>query len=171
VPYRVMGVSTSTMQFLRSVGGTMGVAILFSLIQSKYHSELATSVPEPVRSRPELAKALDDPQFMLNTDAYQRTQQAFSTFGAEAETLFAQTIEGVRASLAVAIADAFLVAAFILMVSLAVAFFMKEIPLRKGHYDAEETAAMAGPAAPAPAIPPVAGGANGDSAPLSSDRA
>jgi EmrB/QacA subfamily drug resistance transporter len=172
VPYRVMGVSTSTMQFLRSVGGTMGVAILFSLIQSKYHSELATNVPETVSSRPELAKALNDPQFMLNTDAYQRVQQAFGSFGADGQALFAQTIEGVRASLAVAIADAFLVAAFILMAALAVSFFMKEIPLRKGHYDAEETAAMAGPTAPAPALPPVAGGANGgDTGPPSLDRA
>ena len=170
VPYRVMGVSTSTMQFLRSVGGTMGVAILFSLIQSNYHSELRTNVPEPVRARPELAKELDDPQFMLNTDAYERVQQAFSSFGAEGQTLFAQTIEGVRASLAVAIADAFLVAAVILMVSLVIAFFMKEIPLRKGHYDAEETAAMAGPSAPAPAIPPVAGGANGDGGTPGPDR-
>jgi EmrB/QacA subfamily drug resistance transporter len=164
VPYRVMGVSTSTMQFLRSVGGTMGVAILFSLIQSRYHSELASNVPEPVRAQPELAEALDDPQFMLNTDAYQRVQQAFSAFGGEGQALFAETIEGVRASLAVAIADAFMVAAFILTVSLAIAFFMKEIPLRKGHYDAEEAAAMAGPSAPAPAISPVAGGANGGDA-------
>jgi hypothetical protein len=166
-----MGVSTSTMQFLRSVGGTMGVAILFSLIQSKYHSELASNVPDPVRARPELAKALDDPQFVLNPDAYQRVQQAFSAFGGEGQVLFAQTIEGVRASLATAIADAFLVAAFVLMVSLAVAFFMKEIPLRKGHYDAEETAAMAGPAAPTPAIPNIAGGAKGEDAAPSLDRA
>jgi len=162
VPYRYMGVSTSTMQFLRSVGGTMGVAILFSLIQSNYHSELATSVPENVRAQPQLAKALDDPQFVLDTGAYQRVQQAFSGFGEEGQALFEQTIEGVKASLAVAIADAFLVAAFILMGSLVVAFFMREIPLRKGHYDAEEAAAMAVPPAPAPAIPPVAGGANGE---------
>jgi EmrB/QacA subfamily drug resistance transporter len=170
VPYRVMGVSTSTMQFLRSVGGTMGVAILFSLIQSKYHSELAVNVPETVRAQPELAKALDDPQFTLNTNAYQQVQQAFSSFGAEGQSLFAQTIEGVRASLAVAIADAFLVAAVILMGALAVAFFMKEIPLRKGHYDAEEAAAMAAPPGPAPAIPPVAGGSNGERAPAGPDR-
>ena len=139
----------------------MGVAILFSLIQSKYHSELATNVPDTVRAQPQLAKALDDPQFVLDTGAYQRVQQAFSGFGGDGQALFEQTIEGVKASLAVAIADAFLVAAFILMGSLVAAFFMKEIPLRKGHYDAEEAAAMAGPPAPAPAIPPVAGGANG----------
>jgi EmrB/QacA subfamily drug resistance transporter len=172
VPYRVMGVSTSTMQFLRSVGGTMGVAILFSLIQSNYHSELASNVPEPVRARPELAEALNDPQFVLNPDAYQRVEQAFSSFGTEGQLLFAQTIEGVRASLAVAIADAFLVAAFILMGALAVAFFMKEIPLRKAHYDAEEVAAMTGPPpGPAPALPPIAGGANGGAAAPNPDRA
>ncbi|MCI0817473.1 MAG: MFS transporter, partial [Chloroflexi bacterium] len=45
VPYRVMGVSTSTMQFLRSVGGTMGVAIMFSVIQVQYHDGVEENVP------------------------------------------------------------------------------------------------------------------------------
>jgi EmrB/QacA subfamily drug resistance transporter len=45
VPYRVMGISTSTMQFLRSVGGTMGVAIMFSVIQAQYHQGIEENVP------------------------------------------------------------------------------------------------------------------------------
>jgi len=167
VPYRVMGVSTSTIQFLRSVGGTMGVAIMFSLIQSRYHEGLVTNVPEPVRSRPELGKALGDPQFILNPQAYQQVQSAFSSFGAQGQALFAQTIEGVKASLATAIADAFLVAVFILAASVVIALFMKEVPLRKQHYTPEEELAAAAPAAPSAAfdgmpahgLPPVAGGA------------
>jgi len=49
VEYRVMGIATSTMQFLRSVGGTMGVAIMFTVIQSHYHDGLAEHVPPPVQ--------------------------------------------------------------------------------------------------------------------------
>src|SRR3990172_4720239 len=45
VPYRFMGISTSTMQFLRSVGGTMGVAVMFSLIQRQYGNGLQVGVP------------------------------------------------------------------------------------------------------------------------------
>ena len=173
VPYRVMGVSTSTIQFLRSVGGTMGVAIMFSLIQRQYHNSLATNVPESVRSRPELAKALGDPQFILNPQAYQQVQSAFSSFGAQGQALFSQTIEGVKTSLATAIADAFLLAVFILAASVVIALFMKEVPLRKQHYTPEEELAVATPAAPAPAfegmpahgLPPVAGGSGDEPAP------
>jgi len=150
----------------------MGVAIMFSLIQSKYHEGLATNVPESVRSRPELGKALSDPQFILDSRAYGQVQSAFSSFGAQGQALFGQTIEGVKASLATAIADAFLVAVFILADSVVVALFMKEVPLRKQHYTPEEELAAATPASlspafdgmPAHSLPPVAGGADGEPA-------
>src|SRR5262249_21398866 len=61
VHYRLMGISTSTMQFLRSVGGTMGVAVMFSLIQSKYHSGLTESVSTQVRETPQATKILNEP--------------------------------------------------------------------------------------------------------------
>jgi len=169
VPYRLMGVSTSTMQFLRLVGGTMGVAIMFSLIRSQYSDGLASNVPSAVRDQPQIQQALHDPQFLVDGQALQRVQTAFSAFGAQGQALFAQTIEGVKASLATAIADAFLVAAFVLAVSVVIALFMKEIPLRKGHYAPEEADGFAPALEPAPsaagalpALPPVAGGANGE---------
>jgi len=169
VPYKFMGVSTSTMQFLRSVGGTMGVAIIFSLIQSRYHEGLAYNVPAAARDQPQIRQVLDDPQFVLDAGAFQRVQLAFSEFGAQGPALFAQTIEGVRESLATAIADAFFVSVFVLAASVVIAFFMKDIPLRRGHYTPEEELAAATPAMPAPSLDPVpagglrpvAGGANG----------
>ncbi|HEV8575271.1 MAG TPA: MDR family MFS transporter [Dehalococcoidia bacterium] len=169
VPYRFMGISTSTMQFLRSVGGTVGVAVMFSLIQSRYHDGLTSNVPAAALEQPQIRQALNDPQFPLNPEASQRVQQAFLAFGDQGQTLFAQTIEGVRASLATAITDAFLIAVFILIVAVIVSLFMKEIPLRKAHYDAEEAAEIAALSGPGPApagvvaaIPPIAGGANGN---------
>ncbi len=168
VPYRLMGVSTSTMQFLRLVGGTMGVAIMFSLIRSQYSDGLASNVPSAVRDQPQIQQALNDPQFLVDGQALQRVQTAFSVFGTQGQALFAQTIEGVKASLATAIADAFLIAAFVLAVSVVIALFMKEIPLRKAHYTPEEDDEFVVPPEPAPsaagawpALPPVAGGANG----------
>jgi EmrB/QacA subfamily drug resistance transporter len=173
VPYRLMGVSTSTIQFLRSVGGTMGVAIMFSLIQSHYHKNLATTVPDSVRSQPELSKALGDPQFILNTRAYEQVQAAFSSFGAQGQALFDQTIEGVKSSLATAITDAFLVSVFLLAASVVIALFLKEVPLRKQHYTAEEEQAAGALAARAPtlegmavgSLPPIAGGSGDEPSP------
>lgn len=166
VPYRLMGVSTSAMQFFRSVGGTMGVAVLFSMIQSSYHDGLDSRVPAAVHAQPELAQALNDPQFILNARAFEHVHLAFAQFGDQSETLFAQTIQGVRASLAVGITDAFFVATLVLMVAVVVGAFMKEIPLRTKHYTSEEelAAGEVGPiraAGSVPALKPIAGGANG----------
>jgi EmrB/QacA subfamily drug resistance transporter len=133
VPYRVMGSATSTMQFLRSVGGTMGIAVMFTIIQSTYHSSLDEMTPAPVQEQPQLSQALEDPQFLLNARALEQVQGAFQQFGEGGQELFALTMTAVRTSLADGITDAFFVSAFILMAAVVAAAFMKEVPLRKTH--------------------------------------
>ncbi len=178
VHYRFMGIATSTMQFLRSVGGTMGVAIFFSLIERQYSSGLVTTVPQPVQSQPQLTEVLKDPQFMLNQQAFDKVHQVFLGFGAQGQALFDQTLLAIRTSLADAIASAFFVAVFVLLAAVVVGVFMKEIPLRRVHLVEEEgllppqpdlaaaegtiAAAEAGDAAVV-TLKPVAGGANAHS--------
>jgi len=169
VPYRLMGISTSTLQFLRAVGGTMGVAILFSLVQSHYGSNLRGTIPAPLQERPEFVKALKDPQFLLNAEAFARLRDATLSLGDQGSLLFEQTVLGVKTALASAIADAFFIAMFITAAAVVVGLFMKEVPLRKSHFAPEEEQAAApspaGAPALAPALPPVAGAANGPLAP------
>ncbi|MBI2913384.1 MAG: DHA2 family efflux MFS transporter permease subunit [Chloroflexi bacterium] len=179
VPYRFMGISTSTMQFLRAVGGTMGVALMFSLVQRQYSDGLQTNVPESVRSQPQFIAALKDPQFLLNQQAFARVSDAFNSFGAQGDALFQQTLQGVKVALAASIADAFFVSVFVMMAAVVIGVFMKEVPLRRVHYFDEGEPAQAGPGgaleepapgsakgpafglAKGPALAPVAGGANG----------
>lgn len=159
VPYRVMGVSTSTMQFLRSVGGTMGVAIMFSVIQSQYHDGLQEHVPAVVLEQEQLSQALGDPQFLLNPQAKEQLQGAFAGFGEPGQALFEQTITGVRESLAAGVSESFFIAIWVLCLAVAAGVFLKEEPLRKTHVPVEERAPPAGEGEPA--MPPLAGGANG----------
>jgi hypothetical protein len=129
-------------------------------------------VPPQPRDNPQIREALDDPLFVQNTQAFERVQQAFSGFGDQGGALFAQTIQGVRESLAVGIADAFLVAVFVLIAALVIAVFMKEIPLRKAHYSPEEQESAGSLPEAAVALPPVAGGSNGDAlSPQPADQA
>jgi len=146
VPYRLMGVSTSTMQFLRAVGGTMGVAVMFSLIQSHYRDGLAANVPGPVQSAPQLYGAIQEPQFLLNKSAGQEIEVAFASFGSEGPKLFDATIFAVRDSLANSISDTFFISAFVIATAVVIALFIKEIPLKKVHFVSEEGLAP-GPAA------------------------
>lgn len=172
VPYKVMGVSTSTMQFLRGVGGVMGVAVMFSLILSQYHQGLETNVPQPVQEQADerLMSAINDPQFLLNTEASSQVEQAFLALPQGGEQLFSATVQAVKVSLADGISEAFLVSTFILLGAVVIGAFMKEVPLRKVHVFEDAEAAPAtrdvtvGPstvgAEPAPA-PPIVGGSKG----------
>jgi len=161
VDYRFMGIATSSMQFLRSVGGTMGVAILFSIIQSQYHHGIEESVPAPVQEQPALASALDDPQFLLNDQAQTQVESAFAQFGDQGDLLFEETLLAVRTSLADGIAAAFLVSTFVLASAVVVGLFMKEIPLRRTHALPEEESVPRPEPVPGagPALRPIEGGA------------
>jgi len=174
VPYKVMGVSTSTIQFLRGVGGVMGVAVMFSLIQGQYHNGLAQDVPPPVQAQPQLMKAINDPQFLLDKPSYQRLQEAFASFGDAGQGLFNQTIHGVKMSLAGGISDAFFISLFVMLVAVFIGAFMKEVPLRKVHFVGTDNEAVpvitdfaSAPSTQGatPALAPViAGAANGSAA-------
>ena len=172
VPHRAMGVATSTLQFLRSVGGTMGVAVMGSLISGRLASELTANMPERVNESapPELLAQLQDPQFLLSPQQLAVVGQGFQALGPDGAQLFADAILAVRTSLATAISEAFWVAMVITALSVVVGLFLKEIPMRATH-DLGEEALPAEPIAeptstPAPqpaspSIPPIAGGSNG----------
>jgi EmrB/QacA subfamily drug resistance transporter len=138
VPYRLMGVSTSMMQFLRSVGGTMGVAIMFSLIHSNYQEGLAAKVPAAVQGTPQIYGGIQEPNFLLDERAAAAFKGSFASFGNEGPRLLESTIFAVKDSLAASISDAFFISIFVLGVAVVVGFFMKEIPLKKTHFMSEE---------------------------------
>lgn len=163
VPYRYMGISTSSMQFLRAVGGTMGVAIMFSIIQGQYHDSLQENVPAAVTSQPQLAAALEDPQFLLNRAALTQVTEVIGELpGDSAQTLEA-TILGVRESLAGGITEAFFISIFVLALAVAIALFMKEVPLRKTHWLPEDAVDVGSASATEPLLlPPIAGGSGHD---------
>jgi len=156
-----MGVSTSTMQFLRSVGGTMGVAIMGSMINSSLSSGLAANMPAQVRETapPALLQQLSNPQFLLNPQQREGVRGAFEQLGPQGDQLFEAAVTAVKTSLAMAIADAFWVAMFVVLAAVLVGVFLKEAPLRRVH-DLEGMPLAAEPETRA-ALAPVAGGANG----------
>ena len=154
VPHRMMGIATSTMQFLRTVGGTMGVAIMGSLINSTLSTELAANTPRQVTENapPALLEQIRNPQFLLSPEQLIAVRSAFEQLGPQGTQLFEASIGAVRASLATAIGDAFWVAVFVMVVSVLVGAFLKEVPLRGAH-DLESEPLPATPPSPTPATP------------------
>lgn len=160
VTHRVMGIATSTMQFLRAVGGTMGVAIMGSLINGTLATELVANTPRQVSESapPTLLDQLGNPQFLLGPQQLGAVRDAFQQLGPTGPQLFEATISAVKTSLATAISDAFLVAMFVALASVFVGAFLKEVPLRRVH-EFEGEPAPAAPVAPRPpAMTPAASG-------------
>jgi hypothetical protein len=128
-----MGIATSTMQFVRAVGGTMGVAIMGSLINSTLATEMVANTPRQVSETapPTLLDQLHNPQVLLSPEQLGAVRDAFQQLGPTGPQLFEVAIFAVKTSLATAISDAFLVAMFVTLASVFVGAFLKEVPLRR----------------------------------------
>jgi len=149
VPFRLLGVVTSSTQFFRQVGGLMGVAIFGTLMNTHIRNNLAGELPAEVRSAaPEpLLKPLEDPQVLLSPQAMDRLRDAFADLGSEGPRLFEATIGSMRSVLADALALVFFAGVVILVAALAASVFLKEIPLKgaveRALEEAEEMEALA----------------------------
>jgi EmrB/QacA subfamily drug resistance transporter len=131
--YQVLGVVTSSVTFFRSIGGTIGVAVLGSLMTTRLNSELATNIPASVREAapPSLMDRLADPEVLLSPGGMAQLRAASERLGGDAAAIFDQVIAGMRVSLSEAIDYVFFVAMIISLVAVIVSLLLKEVPLRK----------------------------------------
>ncbi|MCA1552833.1 MAG: MFS transporter [Chloroflexi bacterium] len=140
-PFSELGQVTASLTFFRSIGGTMGAAILGSMMVSQFQSALAANMPAALKQAvpAERLAALQNPQVLLSPEAMNRIQQSFSAFGPQGQQLFTQLMQAIRVSLASAIINLYWVGFGAMLVALVASFFLKEIPLRKSHRAEEAT--------------------------------
>jgi EmrB/QacA subfamily drug resistance transporter len=141
VPNNMLGVATSATTFFRSIGGSVGLAILGSALNNRFSSELLISVPESIKSQvpPEMLTSLThNPQALVSTQAQAQLQDALNQTGVQGSGLLEQLLGGLRQALASSIAQVFLIAMVVVIIALAASFFMKEIPLRKHNRGPEK---------------------------------
>ena len=130
----VLGVVTSSVQFFRSIGGTLGLAILGSTMTSRFASGLNDRISPDLRSviPPEqLAGYADDPYALLSPDANRRLLEGFESAGPQAVALFDGFVTSLREALASAVTDAFLIALFLVIAAWVVTLFLKGAPMRQ----------------------------------------
>jgi EmrB/QacA subfamily drug resistance transporter len=132
VPHRLMGVATSSSTFIRSFGGAIGLAILGSVINNRFLASFIAQAPKEVTERfslEQLTEMARNPQALVNPAAQEQLKQALSTTGSN--SVFDQVMAGLHQSLASAISLGFLIGFVVLVVGLAAAFFMKDVPFHK----------------------------------------
>jgi len=169
VSHEMLGVTTSTIQFMRSVGATLGVALMGSLLNGRLQSELVSQTPPAVTQNvpAPLLQRLQDPQILVVPDVMKKVHEAFLGLGGQGQQLYDQALLATKTALAMGITYAFLVGAAITLGALVLGIFLKEVPLRETYaIPAEGAPALAAdpPSAPASALaadPPSVEGSDG----------
>lgn len=153
-PFNRLGVVTSGVQFFRSIGGTVGVAVMGSFLNSRLTSALSANVS------PQLRQALAQTpahgqisaQALISPQATQALQAGFATIPGGAQ-LFGQFLEALKLSLATAIQQVFAIGFVVVAVAAVICLFLPEIPLRRTNRPDANSAApeveRAGDEAPA----------------------
>jgi EmrB/QacA subfamily drug resistance transporter len=130
-PFRLLGEVTAGLTFFRSIGSTIGVAVMGTIMTNSFQSALQSNLPPALASR--VPPSLQNPQVLLNPDVLSSLQHQFARFGAQGLALFHTFFEVVKSSLATGIDNIFVLGLIVMLLGLVSVFFLREIPLRKSH--------------------------------------
>jgi EmrB/QacA subfamily drug resistance transporter len=128
---REIGAVTAAVQFFRSIGSTIGVAVMGTLMTTVLNQELSRDLPAEVSAAlPAGALESVNAQALASPEAAEalRAQLAGVPDGAQ---LFNALMDAMRLALATAIHDVFLLAAVVAIGGVVVAMFLPEAPLRR----------------------------------------
>ena len=136
-PSNRLGEVTGGLQFFRSIGSTVGLAVFGTILNNLFSANMKANLPAPLQKLQSSA-ALDNPQVLLSPAASDKIHAMFAKFGAQGEQLFQGFMNAVRVSLGAAISDLFLLGAGVGVIGLIVVLFLREDPLRKTHLTLEQ---------------------------------
>jgi MFS family permease len=134
-PFRLLGEVTASLTFFRSIGSTLGVAVMGTIVTNDFQNAFQSNLPETLkRVIPADALAqLNNPQILLSPEAVAAIQHRFAAFGPQGALLFQQLLHAMQVSLSGAITNTFFLGFIIMLLALFSVFFLREIPLRKSN--------------------------------------
>ncbi|HEX6710808.1 MAG TPA: MDR family MFS transporter [Rubrobacter sp.] len=138
VEKRLLGVATSATQFIRSVGSTVGTAVIGSLVTSGYADYLKNNAPPQAPSR--LINALKDPNALVSDQARNALDRVASAFPG-GEQLVNQILQVAREGLSDSIHDGFVFTLVAVSFAIVAALLMKNIHLGEERQGAAPAAA------------------------------
>jgi MFS family permease len=139
VPYRLLGVATSSTQFFRQIGSVLGAAIFGALLASSYHASFQDNVPPAVRDQVPAATLaeFDDPTLGIDPHKSAIVREEVTALPG-GEALFAEASQAQRDAVAHATRVIFATAAVIAALAFVATLFLKELPLRRDFREENE---------------------------------
>ncbi|MDQ6749113.1 MAG: MFS transporter [Candidatus Dormibacteraeota bacterium] len=133
VEHRYMSSSISAIQFIRQMGGTIGLAVIGSLVNQQLVRQIPRHIPTSVLARipPQLRSQLLNPEALFGGGVNQILSQAPPQARAQLLQVLPVIREGVRVSLAESVHIAFLIGLSLAIVAAVISLFIREIPLKR----------------------------------------
>ena len=134
LPTRI-GEATSGLIFFRSIGATVAVAAMGSILTSTYVTAFHNAIPAQVKAvvPANMLSVFDNPNILLSPGIQQQLLARLAAFGPQGKALFAQLMEAVKIGLTSGIHNVFLLSTVLMCIGFVAIFFLKEIPLRGGQ--------------------------------------
>ncbi|MBR2568888.1 MAG: MFS transporter [Paenibacillus sp.] len=154
-----LGVATASSQLFRSLGGTIGISVMGTIMATSLKNNIADKMAasgggmdmsklDPATA--EKFQFLSGPQALLDQPKLQQVQESLPD---AIQPMFNQVVEALRDALSSSLTTVFLSGAALLVVALVLVFFLREIPLRTsnkmdegeaGNYEAASESAYQG---------------------------
>lgn len=126
VPHAMVGVATSTTQFFRSIGGTLGAALFGSIMLDRYHDLFIARLPSHIPAQ--VVQAFMNPLRLTETGEAARALTGIS------DSMKSALFANMQSALVQSIDTIFFVGMALVLSAVVVNIFLQEIPLRK-HFD------------------------------------
>ncbi|MDB5057894.1 MAG: family efflux transporter permease subunit, partial [Chloroflexi bacterium] len=126
-----LGQVTSALTFFRSIGGTIGIAVMGSFLTGNFSSALRSHMAPGARAAipQSIMNQFSNPQVLLSSETYARLKAEFAHL-LDGHALLQAFTAATRAALASSLHDVFLVGLAISGLAFIAALFLQEIPLR-----------------------------------------
>jgi MFS family permease len=140
---RYLGVATSSSQFFRAIGSTLGVAVFGTLVVTGIQDNIDQRLPAEVRqtATQEMVDHLSEPEIVLSPHGRAELEQSFLALE-NGQSLFDSSLAAVESSLTDAVTDVFFIGFLVAVVALVLSVL---VPERPRLVDALEDAAAPGP--------------------------
>jgi hypothetical protein len=136
VPYNLLGVATSTVPFIRSIGASVGLAIFGSTMTSRFASgfnELLSPELRAVLPASQIDSLSHNPQVLVSAESQSQLKEFLTQASPQGSQLFVQLQNTLKGALSSALHEVFMISLVAAGVSLGIHLLIKEIPLRKEH--------------------------------------
>jgi len=147
LPRNFLGVASSQIQFWRQIGGTIGTAVLGSVLAQRlpvHVQEQVASLHLPSQIASQFVSAGgSNPQTLFDPAQIAARRAQAGALGPQGAAIFDQVLHAIRAGLATTLHEIFLYGAAVLILALIASVFLNDVPLRGRQRAQEEGAPVA----------------------------